>query len=159
MKINCQQVLADGLQSGVVAALSSATVIALRGYIENHNAIAPINAISHIAWDDEAFDAKNLDIKHTLVGLSINDTAMITWGVIFEALRTITDSRGDVAKTVGCGATLAVAAWVLDYKVVPPRLTPGVEAHLSKRSIAMIYLVFATALSANALWRDQGEKA
>ena len=113
MKFSWQQVLAGGLQSGVIAALSSAAVIALRGQIENKNPIAPINAISHIAWDDEAFDAKNLDIKHTLVGLSINDTAMITWGVIFEALRTMTDSRGNAVKTVGCGAMLAVLAWAV----------------------------------------------
>ena len=158
MKFSPQQVLADGLQSGVVAALSSAALIALRGQIENKNPLAPINAISHIAWDDEAFDAKDLDIKHTLVGLSINDTAMITWGVIFEAFRVATNSRGDAAKTIGCGATVSVLAWLLDYKIVPPRLTPGVEAHLSKRSIAMIYVGLAMALSGSALWRDQGEK-
>lgn len=157
MKISLQQVLADGVHSGIVAALSSAALIALRGHIENRNAVAPINAISHIAWDEEAFGADKLDIKHTLVGLSINDTAMITWGVIFESVRSLTNSRGDIAKTLSCGAGLSILAWLIDYKIVPPRLTPGIEAHLSQRSIALIYTGFAVALSASGLWHDQKE--
>lgn len=157
MKFSLSQVLADGVQSGVVAALSSAALMAMRGQIENGNPVAPINAISHIAWDEKAFEADKLDIKHTLIGLSINDTAMITWGVIFELLRTVTKSRGNMPKTVGCAAGLALLAWAIDYKIVPSRLTPGIEAHLSQRSIAMIYLAFALALSGSALWRDRGE--
>ncbi len=155
MKISLQQVLADGVHSGVVAALGSAALIAVRGQIENGNPVAPINAISHIAWDDEAFDADKLDIKHTLVGLSINDTAMMSWGVIFELLRAVTKSRGSVAKTAGCAAGMAGLAWAIDYKIVPPRLTPGIEAHLSKRSLAMIYCAFALALMGSAWWRDK----
>ncbi len=157
MKISPMQVLADGLKSGTVAAISSAALMAVRGQIENGNAIAPINAISHIAWDDEAFEAKSLDLKHSVVGLAINDSAMISWGVIFEAMRAFTKSRESVAKTVGCASVLAILAWVIDYKIVPPRLTPGVEAHLSKRSIWMLYISLASALSASALWRDRSE--
>jgi hypothetical protein len=43
-------------------------------------------------------------------------------------------------------AISAVAA-VVDLKLVPKRLTPGFEARLSNRSLALVYAGFATGLA------------
>jgi hypothetical protein len=47
------------------------------------------------------------------------------------------------AVSAAAGAT-ATLAYAVDYHVVPKRLTPGFEAHLSGRSMFYVYAAFAT---------------
>ena len=42
-------------------------------------------------------------------------------------------------------------AYVIDYKIVPKRLTPGFEYVLPRRSLATVYVVKALALAAGGL--------
>ncbi|MCC8405264.1 hypothetical protein LJ655_25920 [Paraburkholderia sp. MMS20-SJTN17] len=50
-------------------------------------------------------------------------------------------------------AATAMTAYVVDYKVVPARLTPGFEAHLSQRSRRALYVALGYGLVAAALLR------
>jgi hypothetical protein len=42
-------------------------------------------------------------------------------------------------------------AYVVDYHVVPKRLTPGIESRLSCRSLLLVYVVLALSLGLGGL--------
>jgi hypothetical protein len=46
---------------------------------------------------------------------------------------------------------VATLACVVDCTVTPPRLTPGYEKRLSRRSLALVYLAFGAGLAATLL--------
>ena len=146
MKISLLQILADGLQAGSVAGIGSAVAIAIAGQVENQRPIEAVNAVSHVAWGEQAFVAKELNAKNTLLGLAINDAAMLSWGVLFEALRVAFKAHGSAPRTVGCAAATGAIAYVVDYKIVPPRWMPGIERHLSNRALWWIYAAFVMCL-------------
>jgi hypothetical protein len=56
--------------------------------------------------------------------------------------------RQDLRSAIGAGVAVAAAAYVVDYYVVPKRLTPGFEKRLSGRSLFWIYSALAAGLAA-----------
>ena len=124
------------------------------GAKENRDAISPINAISHIAWGDEAFEQKEVSVKYSLTGLALNASAGIGWAIVLEALCG-RFARRNAATAAGSGAFVAALAYLVDYHVVPPRLTPGFEKPLSNKSLFVIYVVLAAALAGGALARKE----
>jgi hypothetical protein len=74
---------------------------------------------------------------------------------VFETLL----ARSSQRHSPGAGAVIAVAsatatlAYAVDYHLVPKRLTPGFEAHLSGRSMFYVYATLATGLAAAGLCR------
>jgi hypothetical protein len=135
--------------TGAVASAATTLAVAALGQAENGEAIAPVNAVSHIAWGDEAARQTGVTTKYTLTGLVLNAAAVTSWAVIYHTLfggRKITP----VAAVTGAVATSALA-YVTDYHVVPERLTPGFERRLSNRSLALTYGVLATGLMVGGL--------
>ena len=61
--------------------------------------------------------------------------------------------RGQIAKALLGGGTVAALAYVTDYHAVPERLTPGWEERVSNRSLALIYAVLALSLPVRGLLR------
>lgn len=53
-----------------------------------------------------------------------------------------------LARALPGGACVAALAYVTDYHLVPARLTPGFERHLSRRALFFVYAVLAMALAA-----------
>ncbi|WP_341845015.1 hypothetical protein [Caballeronia fortuita] len=76
----------------------------------------------------------------------------VFWGVLFEALCA---KRPRPAKIVTAAATTALIAYVVDYHAVPKRVTPGFEAHLSTRSLAMTYVALGAGFAMAALLRSR----
>lgn len=143
----------DGARTGKIAGAAVLASAALAGYIENRDAIAPLNAISHAAWGESAFDQNTLSLKYTGSAIAIHDSAMFGWGAIFEWLCGDAAERGEVGKTL-LGATFVSAlAYVVDYKIAPPRFSPGIERHLSRRALFAVYFVLALVLATGSLSR------
>jgi hypothetical protein len=141
--------LENVLRTGAIAGAATTAVVAACGAAEQGEAIAPVNAVSHIAWGDEAARQTGISTKYTLTGLVLNAAAVTSWAVIYHALfggRKITP----VAAATGAVATSALA-YVTDYHVVPERLTPGFEKRLSNRSLALTYGVLAAGLMVGGL--------
>src|SRR5262245_28016864 len=113
--------LGNTVRTGAVAALATTFAIAACGVVELDNAAAPLNAISHIVWGDEAVAASAVSIKYTLVGLALNAGAMLFWAAIFEAAVALTPPANRAAWALFAGAVVAAAAYVVDYYVVPER--------------------------------------
>ncbi|HEX8833589.1 MAG TPA: hypothetical protein VF719_05285 [Abditibacteriaceae bacterium] len=147
------QALKDSLLTGKIASVATSSAIMACGAAENRNPVAPVNAVSHMLWGDEAATHDELSVKHTFTGLALNSAANISWAVLYEKWFGEAGERGDVATSLAGGAAVAAVAYVTDYHLVPPRFTPGFEKRLSSRSLLVIYIVLALSLGLGGLRR------
>lgn len=103
------------------------------------------------------FTETGLSARFTLTGLTIHQASAIFWGVLFEGLldrwQCHVNRRPRIAEVAAAAATTAAVAYAVDYHAVPSRLTPGFEAHLSKRSMFYVYAALAAGFAAAALCR------
>lgn len=153
------QTLRRAIMSGSVAGGLSATVAAARARADGSTAYAPLNAVTHCIWPRRAFAETGFSARHTLTGLAIHHASAIFWGTLFEAMlmrrqraREVPASPAAIAASAGATAAIAYA---IDYHAVPKRLTPGFEAHLSKRSMFYIYAGLAAGFAAAAMCRRE----
>lgn len=145
------ELLKNTLCTGATASVTTAAAAALCGAIENQNAIAPINAISHIAWGDKAARREKPSWKYTGVGLALNSAAVTAWAAVHEWMYGRGGNQRDVVDAVMGGAIVSGLAFATDYYVVPERFTPGFEKRLSNRSLLGIYTVLALSLALGSL--------
>ncbi len=145
------EIMKDSVYVGALSGAASALVAAACGKVENHNAVAPINDISHIAWGDDAFNHAEPSLKYTLTGLALNDSAHFSWALLFEKFFGEAAEQGKVPQALLGGALVSGIAYLTDYHLVPPRLTPGFEKHLSSRALLLIYVVLALSLAVGGL--------
>lgn len=122
--------------SGGLAAVSSAAAAAQCARAEGATGCAPLNAVTHCLWPDTAFSEQRLSLRYTGTGAAIHAGSGVFWGLLFEAL---CGNRPSVSQAAGAAAAPAAVAYVVDYHVVPERVTPGFEAHLPRRSFAWVY--------------------
>jgi hypothetical protein len=156
MKIS--HLIRDAFWSGGWTSATTAAAIAAAGKIEDDNALAPLNAISHMAWGEEAAQHEEFSFKYTMIGMALNKWAQIGWAGMFEVLRRPLSRKNRVAGALGAATITAATAYVVDYHLVPKRLTPGFEDRLSCRSMVAIYGVMALTLAVSALlnpWENE----
>ena len=128
--------------ASITTAATTAAVTTL-AKLETGHAPAALNAVSHILWGDRAAKSDALDAKHTALGGALNATAMGVWAVAHELLPRAKSLGGACAK----GALLSAGAYVVDYQLVPKRLTPGFERRLSRTALFITYGVLAAAFA------------
>lgn len=143
----------ETFKNGAFAATTTTLTAAVCGRIENNNPLSPVNAISHIAWGDEAFESDELSLKHTALGAALNAAAVTSWAAIYEVLYGRAADEGNIPKAFAGGIAVSTLAWFVDFYVVPHRLTPGFEQRLSNRSLLAIYSVLAASLAIGRLAR------
>lgn len=142
--------------SGLVAGLCAAGTAAARSVNEGSTAFAPLNAVTHCLWPRSAFRQESFSLRHTVTGFAIHEVSAIFWGMLFE---TLIDRMPDARQrqqsfaTATAAAATAATAYAVDYKIVPRRLTPGFEAHLSGKSLAAVYVALGAGLFAVAMLR------
>ena len=145
--------LRDALVTGSIACVATLAAAALCAAAKGGKPIAPVNATSHVLWGGEAATAQDLDVKHTVPGVVINEGASVFWAAIYEALFGRAAERGRMATAFAGGGAVAALAYVVDYHLVSKRLTPGWEQHLDGRSLAVVYAALALSLPLGALLR------
>jgi len=145
--------LEAAIASGALACAVTAAVAAAAGARASSSAVAPINAISHVVYGPSAARVRTIDASHTALGLAINFGASTFWAGIYEAAFGRAAERGDVPRALAGAAAVAALAYVTDYHVVPKRLTPGWEARMPLRSLAVIYGALAICLPLRGLAR------
>ena len=138
--------LARALVSGTVTSLATSAALALMSRAAGRPAVAPINATSHWVHGDKAARAPETDVSRTLVGFATHHAASFLWAYVFERLAGLRGRPGAPVLFRNAAAVAAVAA-VVDYGIVPKRLTPGWELVLPKRSVATTYAVLALGLA------------
>lgn len=140
--------LTNTLYTAGVATLATTAASALIGRRETGHAAVPLNATSHIVWGDEAGAYDRPDLAHTAVGATLNAGAMVAWAAVAEGLLGRWARRGGLLRAAAGGVAVSALAYVVDYHVVPRRLTPGFELRLSADGMALMYLSLAGAIAA-----------
>lgn len=135
------------MRAAAVTTVATTAATAICGAIENGNAAAPVNAVSHIAWGDQAERQDGMSVKYTAVGALLNAGAMLSWAAVHHWLFDTQGRRRSPAQSLVRGTATAGIAYIVDYHVVPRRLTPGFETRLSNRSLFAIYAVLAASLA------------
>lgn len=148
---SAKDIVLDALATGKLTTLASAAAIAVCGKAELDNPVAPVNAISHIVFGEEAAAQDELSLKYTGTGLMLHDAGCTSWAALHEQLFGRAVAGGNVPMAFAGGGMIALLAYVTDYYLVPKRMTPGVEKRLSGRSLLLIYSVLGLALAAGSL--------
>lgn len=146
------------LLAGTCASILSAIALAVAGRREAASAAAPINAVSHWYWDREALHRQGFDVSHTVLGYATHHAASLFWAALLSAFLRSRPTMHTAPRTVAaCFATSAIACLV-DFQLTPQRLTPGFEHRLSRKSLAITYLLFGVGLALGSLVLGAGRR-
>jgi len=128
----------------VWSAVASTVAVMAFGAIERRAPFLPANAISHMIYGEEAFDVERANAKYSVPGLLLNLGAMFAWSCVAEFLFFLFRARpGEIAMTAVVAVLTTVLAFVVDFRVVPERFTPGFERVISRNALAMVYVTLA----------------
>jgi hypothetical protein len=150
-----KQALREGAVTGSLASVLSTAVLALAGARQNRSAAAPINAASHWIWGEESLREDRPTLRHTLLGYLTQHAASIFWAALYSRIYGHRPEAKQWPQALAGAATTCAIAGVVDYMVVPKRLTPGYEHRLSTSAMVAVYAALAAgfALGAAALRR------
>ena len=136
--------------TGTVAGITTMTALTLLARAEGRRPLQPINATSHWLHGEHAGAVDQADAPHTAVGFATNHAAAIFWAIPLELWLATQPPRPPLLVLRDAAAVSAVAA-VVDYGLVPKRLTPGWENALPPRSVAAGFAAMALGLFAGAM--------
>jgi len=145
------QSLTRGFKTGLALAAATNAVIMLASDKENGSPWAALNCVAHIVDGDEKEQPEDYAPRESWIGILVNGTAMSAWGVLYEGALLVTRTKSSPLT-----ALLAVgAAWVIDYRIVPKRYTPGIEKRLRQRSVLLSYTAMAVMFMLSPLWNKK----
>lgn len=139
------------LVSGTLAAAAVTVVASWASRRSTGSAASALNATSHFLWGDRAARRHSYSLKYTGVGFAANYGASVFWALLYEAL-----GRGrhrSAGRALRDGAITSAVAYVVDYHVVPRRLTPGFELRIPGRALAAVYGALAVGLALRDICR------
>jgi hypothetical protein len=137
--------------SGTAAAAATTLVASYAGRRKTGSYASAINATSHAVWGEGAARRNAFTWKYTGTGYVLNYVGAMFWAALYEALARKRPRAPAAALAEACA--VSAAAYVVDYHVVPRRLSPGFEKRLPGQALAGIYVALALGLSARALFR------
>ncbi len=145
------QSFSRGLKTGLVLAAATNAAIMLASDRENNAPWAALNCVAHIIDGDAKEQPMAYSPRESWLGVGVNGTAMCAWGVIYEGVLLATKTRSSLF-TALLGTA---AAYFIDYKVVPPQYTPGIEKRLTRRSVLLAYAGIALGFALSPLWNKK----
>jgi hypothetical protein len=143
--------LREGLVAGTAASLLSTAVLAACGRRETGSAFAPTNAVSHWLWGDEALRAQELSWRHTLAGYVTHHLSSVFWAALYSRIYGYRDTAKKLPQAIAGGVATSAVACLVDYTLVPKRLTPGFEHRLSTSAMVTAYGALAAGFALGAL--------
>lgn len=139
----------DIAMTGLLATAGTTAAAMACGAAEGEGMVAPVNAVSHIVYGDRATRQDDLSLEYTAPGLALNWLAVTSWAALHDRL--VKRTSGSRTAHLATGAAVAATAYVVDYYVVPKRLTPGIEKRLSPPSLGLVYGALAGSLALGSL--------
>lgn len=136
-------VLLRALGSGTAASVASTALVSIRSRQRSGSWPAGTNAASQWVWDRPARHARGWSLRHTVLGYAIHHASSVMWAAGYEAW----GRRRPADPPLLRGAAMATLAYVVDYHVVPRRLSPGFENRIGARGVAAAYAAFALGLA------------
>ena len=139
------------LVSGTLAAAAVTLVASFASRRATGSYASALNATSHFLWGDRAARRHAYSLKYTGVGFAANYAASAFWALFYEMLGR--GRRRSPMRALRDGALVSALAYVVDYQVVPKRLTPGFELRLPRRALAAVYAALAVGLALRDTFR------
>lgn len=136
-------VLVRALGSGSMASIVSTLVVSVRSWRRSGSVPAGTNAASQWVWDWPARHAGGWSARHTLLGYAIHHASSLMWATGYEAWERRRPADPPLLRAAG----VATLAYVVDYHVVPRRLSPGFENRIGAAGVAAAYAGFALGLA------------
>ncbi|TFL15622.1 hypothetical protein CSC67_02535 [Pusillimonas caeni] len=149
------RVLKRAAISGSYASAVSTGALLHGGARDCRGAIAPVNAISHWLWGDEALHKQQGSLRYSAAGYCIHHAASIFWALGYEYLLSRCRPEPSKAQALTLAGGVAATACVVDLYCTPERLTPGFERRLSKPSLTRVYIAFGVGLALHTLLRSR----
>ena len=131
--------------SGTLAAAAVTLVASIASRRATGAYASALNAASHFLWGDRAARRHSYSWKYTGIGFAANYGASVFWALFYELLGR--GKRRSGTRALRDGALVSALAYVVDYHVVPKRLTPGFELRLPSRALGVIYAALAVGLA------------
>lgn len=131
------------LASSSLASILSALAVAAFSHHRSGAAAAGTNAASQWFWYPRARHVDRPSLRYTAVGYGVHHASSLLWGTAYEALRP--RQATPVGRAVRASA-VALGAYVVDYHVVPRRLSPGFEHRIGPAGMLAAYGMFALGL-------------
>jgi hypothetical protein len=144
------EAFADALWSGSVGSEATTAVLASCGALECADAPGPINGPSQWIWGKQAAYQLGFSTRYTVTGYFIHHAMSIFWATLYEKLNRRSPARTP-AKVLALATATSALACIVDYRLVPERLTPGFQKRLSRTSLFFTSGAFALALAASSL--------
>ena len=134
-----------GVWIGLVAA--AATAGALIGFGWARGApLQPLNTVAHILIGSRAFYVLNAHPLVTPAGILVHASSLVGWGMIFSLA--LARARG--ALVWAFAFLFAAIVAIIDFLVLPDRLSPGFEMMLTRGEVAVVFGVMAVAMGVAA---------
>jgi hypothetical protein len=143
--------LREGAVAGTLASLLSTVVLVVAGRRQAGSAVAPTNAVSHWLWGDESLRAQEPSLRHTLAGYLTHHAASIFWAALYSRLYGHREEAKSVPQAIAGALATSAVACVVDYQLVPKRLTPGFEHRVSTGALVATYGALAAGFALGAL--------
>lgn len=148
--VDWKSTLREGVVSGMLAGLLSTAVLMATGKRENRSAVAPVNAESHWLWGEESLREDSPTLRHTLAGIVTHHLSTVFWATLYALVRGERKTV-DVPQALLGGIATSAAAAVIDYTLVPRRLSPGFEHRLSTGAMVGVFAAIAGGIALGAL--------
>lgn len=148
---NWETSLQRGLVGGATASFTSTLALALLGKNSSDSMAAPVNAISHWIWGDQAARHDDASLRYTVPGYLIHHASATFWAVLFERFFGRLLDKKQAALTLKAATAATAVACFTDYQLTPQRLRPGFEKRLPTPALAAVYLSFGIGLAAGAM--------
>ena len=143
--------LREGLVAGTAASLLSTAVLAVCGRLQAGSPFAPTNAVSHWLWGDDALRSSEPSWRYTFAGYATYHLASVFWATLYSRIYGHRDSAKEPAQAIAGGVATSAVSCLVDYTLVPKRLTPGFEHRLSTGAMVTAYGALAAGFALGAL--------
>jgi len=143
--------LVEGAVAGTAASLLSTAMLALWGWRQAGSPFAPTNAVSHWLWGDEALRSQDPSWRYTFAGYATYHLASVFWATLYSRIWGHRDSAKELPQAIAGGVATSAVSCLVDYTLVPKRLTPGFEHRLSTGAMVTAYGALAAGFALGAL--------
>jgi hypothetical protein len=133
-------------RTAITGAVSSGlTLLALLtlSRLETGSAPAALNGSSQLVRGRAALRARGASWRYTFPALIVHHASAHWWAAAQEHPLALRHIRRPVVRA----SALMIVAVILDYGLLPKRLSPGYEGQLSKRAIAGVFAVLGAGLA------------
>lgn len=132
--------------AGAIAAMLSAVALGVCAALTGLPSWMPLNATSHVWHGPAAADVTAITWSHTAFGTAIHIASAFFWAAVAIVLfRVMGNTRTGAAWMVGLGT--AALAGVIDYGLMPSRLTPGWELVLPNAGVVAGFVALGVGIA------------